>query len=87
MDLSSIFAKYSLRLDLARQVPEGLAGASLGHSDQVLSVDRNRPRLRLLNHARTPALSASLTLEVTQGQILSHSPAYATRFWWHLYGI
>jgi len=26
------------------------------------------------------------TLETTQGQILSQSPTYATRFWWHLYG-
>jgi len=26
------------------------------------------------------------TLEVTQGQILSQYPTYATRFWWHLYG-
>jgi len=26
------------------------------------------------------------TLEVTQWQILSQSPADATRFWWHVYG-
>ena len=26
------------------------------------------------------------TLEATHRQILSQSPTYATRFWWHLYG-
>ena len=30
--------------------------------------------------------SLEATLEGTQGQILSQSPTYATRFWWHLYG-
>ena len=25
------------------------------------------------------------TLEATQGQIISQSPTYVTRFWWHLY--
>jgi len=29
---------------------------------------------------------APATLEATQGQILSQSSTYATRFWWHLHG-
>jgi len=37
--------------------------------------------------SQRPAAHARVsTLEATQGQILSQSPADATRFWWHLYG-
>ena len=51
------------------------------------------PKGHAVEHRRDATLREQLnvdednsTLEVTQGQILSQSPTYATQRWWHLYG-
>jgi len=44
-----------------------------------------RGRSRTWRGARFDSICPS-TLEATQGQILSQSPIYTTRIWWHLYG-
>jgi len=56
---------------------------SADETGDVTTVDKTR---RTLAGIWRNKVGEPVSLEATQGQILTQSPTDATRFWWHLYG-